>query len=175
MTTLSCLCAWIALAVAVRPAASQDIPKPGPEHQKLKKFEGDYDVTISIAGSETKGTDSYRMDLGGFWLRHHFKGEMFGTPFEGQGMIGYDPAKKKYVGYWADSMNPRMYQTEGAFSKDDTRFTETGEMPGTDGKLQKMKSVFEIKDKNGMVFTMYQVVDGKDEQMMQITYKRKKK
>jgi hypothetical protein len=174
-TMLSCLCAWIALVVGVRATSGQEMPKPGPEHEKLKKFEGEYDATVSMGGGESKATDSYKMDLGGFWLCHHFKGELGGARFEGRGMTGYDPAKKKYIGIWADSMSPKLYVTEGSFNKEGTLFTETGEMPGPDGKLQKMKSIFELKDKDTMVFTMYQVFDGKDEQMMKITYKRKKK
>ena len=63
---------------------------------------------------------------------------------------------------------------EGEFSKDGKTYTEAGEGPGPDGKLQKMKSVCDFKDKDTIIFTMYQVEAGKDQEMMKITYKRKK-
>jgi hypothetical protein len=43
-----------------------------------------------------------------------------------------------------------------------------------DGKPAKLKNVYEFVDKDTLLFTMYSVKDGKDQQMMKITYKRKK-
>jgi hypothetical protein len=60
-------------------------------------------------------------------------------------------------------------------SKDGKTYTETGEGTGMDGQPQKMKSVFEFKDDDTIVFTMYRVAEGKDQQMMRITYERQKK
>ena len=52
--------------------------------------------------------------------------------------------------------------------------TEEGEGPGHDGKLAKFKSVSTMSDNDTMEFKMYQVADGKETEMMSITYKRKK-
>jgi hypothetical protein len=171
---LYCLCVWLALFV--QPALAQEGPaKPGPEHERLKKFEGQWDATVSFAGGESKATASYKLGLGGFWLQHHFKGEFAGAPFEGRGLTGYDPRKKKYISTWADSMEPNLLLMEGNFDKDGKTYTENGESPGMDGQLQKLKSIFEFKGEDEIVFTMYKVADGKDQQMMRITYKRQKK
>ena len=175
-TMLSFLAGGLILVLGVPPAGAQPgLPKPGPEHEMLKKFEGQWDATVSFAGGESKGTAHYKLGLGGFWLQLHFKGDFGGATFEGTGLTGYDPRKKKYVSSWADSMEPGLMVMEGAFDKDGKTFTEAGEGPGMDGKLHKMKSVYNFKDKDTIVFTMYQEADGKDQQMMQITYKRAKK
>ncbi len=171
---LSALCAFVVVALGVAPAAGQAPAKPGPEHEKLKKFEGEWDATVKFGGGEAKGTSSYKLTMNGFWLQHRFKADLGGMPFEGQGLTGYDPHKKKYVSTWADSMEPQLTLMHGNFADDGKTYTETGEGVGPDGKLQKMKSVFEFKDKDNIVFTMYKVEGGKDEQMMQIVYKRKK-
>src|SRR5262249_35902359 len=147
--------------------------KPGPEHEKLKKLEGEWDATVAFAGSESKATASYKMTLGGFWLTHDFKGEFAGMKFEGKGTTGYDPVKKKYVSSWVDSMSPSMMLMEGNYDKDG-KYTETGDGPGPDGKPTKMKSVYDFKDDDNFVFTMYMVADGKDQEAFKITYKRKK-
>jgi hypothetical protein len=171
---LSALCAFVVVALVVAPAVGQGPAKPGPEHEKLKKFEGEWDATVKFGGGEAKGTSHYKVTMGGFWLRHHFTADLGGMPFEGQGVTGYDPRKKKYVSTWADSMEPYLTVLEGTFADDGKTYTETGESVGPDGKLQKVKNVFEFKDKDLIVFTMNKVEGGKDEQMMQIVYKRKK-
>jgi hypothetical protein len=171
---LSALCAFVIVALRVAPAVGQAPPKPSADHEKLRKFEGEWDATVAFAGGESKASASYKVGLGGFWLQSHFKGEFGGAPFEGRGLTGYDPHKKKYVSTWADSMEPQLTVMQGTFGADDKTFTETGEGIGMDGKPQNLKSVYEFKDKDTFVFTMYKVADGKDEQLMKITYKRKK-
>jgi hypothetical protein len=154
--------------------AQPPMPKPGPEHEKLKWFAGDWDVTVAFMGQESKATATYKMDLGGFWLREEFHGTFAGQKFEGRGASGYDPIKKKYVGAWIDSMSPSLMVMEGSFSSDGKTFTETGEGPGPDGKMQKMKSVYQIKDNDSFVFTMYMTADGKEQEAFKLTYRRKK-
>jgi hypothetical protein len=167
---LACGC----LAVWVLPVAAQEPAKPGREHELLRKFEGEWDATVKFQGSESKAVSHNEVTLGGFWLVTHYKGEFAGAPFEGRGATGYDPAKKKYVGTWIDSMSASLLVLEGDFDKDRKTFTETGEGPGQDGKPMKMKGVYEFKDADTTVFTMYGVADGKDQEMFQITYHRKK-
>jgi hypothetical protein len=140
----------------------------------LKKFEGQYDATVSIGGGESKAAATYKLGMGGLWLTIHFKGEFAGAPFEGRGVTGYDPNKKKYVSTWVDSMDPHVLMMEGSFDKDGNTYTEVGESHDMNGKPQKMKSVYEFKDADTIIFTMYTVAEGKDQQMMQITYKRNK-
>jgi hypothetical protein len=114
------------------------------------------------------------MSLGGFWLLVEYTGDFGGDKFEGKGATGYDMTKKKYVTAWIDSMGPTLMVMEGSFDKEGKTYTEAGEGPGPDGKPQKMKSVYEFKDDDNMVFTMYNVADGKDQEAFKITYKRKK-
>ena len=91
------------------------------------------------------------------------------------GLTGYAPRNKKYVSTWVDSLEPTLTLMEGSLAKDGKTYTETGERTGMDGQPQKMKSVFEFKDDDTIVFTRYKVAEGKDQQMRRITYKRQKK
>jgi len=172
-TLLTLVCGGLALSGA--PAAAQQAPpKPGPEHKMLQRFEGDWDATVAMAGAESKATAKYKMGLGGFWLSQDFKGEFGGQKFHGKGTTGYDPLRKKYVSTWTDSMSPTLIVMEGKFDKDGKTYTETGEGPGMDGKLTKLKSVLRFKDKDTLLFTMYTVQNGEEQEMMKITYRRKK-
>jgi hypothetical protein len=171
---------WIAavaagLLWATAGVGQPPMPKPGPEHEALKEMEGTWDATIQMGDQESKGTMVYKMGLGGFWLLSKFEADFGGLKFEGRGMDGYDPAKKKYVSVWADSMAPKVMLSEGTYDKDKGVLTMYAEGTGPDGKPTKLKMVTEMKDKDNMVFTMYDTAkEGKQGVMMTITYKRKK-
>jgi hypothetical protein len=157
-------------------AAAQEMPKPGPEHAKLKEIEGTWDAHMKMRPApgapvmEGKGTYTTKMDLGGFWLIGDFQGEFQGQPFKGHGIDGYDQMKKKYTGYWVDSMASFGMNSEGNYQG--KTLVMVGQAPNMEGKMTKYTMKSELKDKDTLVMEMYEG-DGK-EPMMTITYKRKK-
>ncbi|HUL76483.1 MAG TPA: DUF1579 domain-containing protein [Vicinamibacteria bacterium] len=165
-------------ALAV-PALAQmpQMPQPGPEHEILKKDVGTWDATVEsfmapgAPASVSKGTETVSM-MGGFWQLSEFKSEMMGQPFEGRGTTGYDPAKKKYVGTWVDTMTPSYYTVEATYDAAKKTMSTVMEGPDPTGQVTKTKAVTEWKDADNRVFTMY----GPDGQTvaMRITYKRRK-
>lgn len=168
-----------AFLVATSTALAQDmppLPKPGPEHKLLESEAGTWDATIEMntpGGPMTsKGVETNRMGCGGLCLISDFTGEfMPGTTFEGHGVSTYNPAKKKYVGSWTDSMSAGIMVSESTY--DPATKTTTGFMEGPDmtGTMVKVKSVVEHKDPDTRVFTTY----GPDGSAgMKITYKRRK-
>jgi Protein of unknown function (DUF1579) len=170
---------------AIVPAASAfaqmpPLPKPGPEHEVLRRDVGVWDATVEMQGppgtppTVSKATETVSL-LGGFWQVTEFKGEVMGQPFEGRGATGYDPSKKKYVGTWVDSMSTGLSSVEATL--DSSKNVMTGTMLGTDptGAATKMKEVSEWKDADNRVFTLFMPLpDGKEVQVMKITYKRRK-
>lgn len=172
-TTLSRVAWFVCLVPAV--ALAQEPPKPGPEHEKLKQLEGTWDAILKMGPEESKGTMTWKMDLGGLWLVSEFEGEFGGQKFTGKGLDGYDPIKKKYVGVWVDSMSTSPMIAEGTYDKDGKVQTMTGEGPGPDGKPMKHKMTTETKDKDTLLWAMFGPgPDGKEGPMMSITYKRRK-
>ena len=172
MKTVRWLCAIALAGSLVAPAAAQEPPKPGPEHELLKKMVGTWDVTMNVGGMEAKGTMVYKMVLGGLWLSGDFEGEFGGSKFQGHGMDSYDPVKKKYVSVFMDSMSTSPMVTEGTYDKEKKALTMAGDGPGMDGKPTKYKSVSEFPDDNTIVVTM-SMGDGKD-QLFKMTFKRRK-
>ena len=156
------------------------MPKPGPEHAVLKDQAGVWDATVEsfMAPGQppvlSKGTETGAM-VGDFWLVSDFKTEMMGTPFNGRGTMGYDPARKKYVSSWIDSMTPTLSLGESDY--DPATRTFTGWLDGLDyaGQPTKIKAVTVWKDPATRVFTMsLKGPDGKDMTAMRITYTRRK-
>jgi hypothetical protein len=165
------------LAGAGRLAAQQppDV-KAGPEHALLKEWEGTWDATIKSMGSESKGTLTSKTGLNGIWLLDHFRGDFGGTTFEGHGATSYDPAKKKYVNVWIDSMTTTPTVSEGTYDKATKTLTLVGDMPTPDGKSIKTTMTTVTNDADTRTFKLATTgPDGKDVEMMQITYKRRAK
>ena len=159
------------------PALAQVPPTPGPEHEMLKKDVGTWDATVEMfmapgaPPSVSKGTEAVTM-MGGFWQLTEFKSEMMGQPFEGRGAMGYDPAKKKYVETWVDTMAPGYYTVEGTYNAATKTLTAVMEGPDPSGTVTKTKETTEWKDADTRVFTMY-APDGQAV-VMRISYKRRK-
>ena len=173
MKSIRWFCVMAIFGLAAAPAArAQEPPKPGPEHEVLKKHVGTWDLTMKFGGMETKGTSTYKMDLGGLWLSSTIESEIFGQKFQGHGMDSYDAGKKKYVAVWFDSMSTSPMTMEGTYDKEKKTLTMTGDAPGPDGKPTKHTSVSEWKDDDTIHFAMY-MGDGK-EPMFTIVYKRRK-
>jgi len=170
------------LALSAVPLAAQqpEMPKPGPEHQRLAKEVGTWDAVIESMGMDGKPEKSKGENetkpMGGFWFVDSFAGSFAGAAFLGHGMIGYDPIKKKFVQSWCDSMSPMLMMFEGSFDKDGKVLTMTGSGPSTGGKTVSMRTVTTWKDDNTKVFELFEAgPDGKEVCMLKITYTRRTK
>jgi len=123
----------------------------------------------------SKGVETNALGCNGLCLVSDFKGDFGGTPFDGHGTSAYDPAKKKYVGTWTDSMSSGISLGESTY--DPVKKVATGYMEGPDmtGKVVKTKAVVEYKTDGTRVFTMYnKTPDGKEVPGMRITYVKRK-
>jgi hypothetical protein len=165
------------LAAAARLTAQQPDVKPGPEHEKLKEAEGTWDATFKAKdGGASKGVLTCKMSVGGLWLLEHFQADFGGMTFEGRGATGYDPAKKKYVNVWIDSMAYSPMISEGTYDQSTKTLRLSGNMPSPDGKSMKVTMTTVAKDADTKTLTMTGAgPDGKDFEMFQITYKRRAK
>src|SRR2546426_6998308 len=102
-------------------APAQEIPKATAEHAALGRAQGTWDASIEISmgppGSPpqmSKGVETNRLCCGGLWMITEFKSNPGSSPFEGHGITGYEPAKRKYTSTWADSDLTTPMTSEGA-------------------------------------------------------------
>jgi Protein of unknown function (DUF1579) len=164
----------------------QDQPwliKPSEQHKLLKKDVGTWDATVKVwpmAGAEpieSKGVEKNRLLKGGLWLVSRFEGEVIGMPFIGMGTFGYDPAEKKYVGTWVDTMTPHMMTMKSDYDEETKTMTGTAETrdPVT-GEKYTAKTITRYNDDDTHVMEMHRAgEDGKEWKVMEITYKRQAK
>lgn len=155
-----------------------EFPKPGKEHEALKKFEGRWDAvsksTHEGKKEESKGTEVVTTGYDGYWTIFNYNGTHDGKTFMGHGMMGYDPSKKKYLLTWIDNMMPYVMWAEGdADSAGKTwTFTADGYCPEL-GKNATFKLVFEFQDDKHRTLTFFRPDDkGTQNKMGVMTYTR---
>ena len=94
-------------------ALAQDAP-PSKEHALLRSFVGEWEAKLARgASSERVGVETGRLLAGAYWLTLDLRGTYEDTPYEGHGLLGYDPRRKKYVGVWVGSAAAGMSALEG--------------------------------------------------------------
>ena len=153
---------------------------PGKEHETLKKLAGNWkcEVTMSMmpgATQTSQGTNKSEIILADRYLKSEFQGEMMGMPFKGNGLMGFDAMKKKYVSLWIDEMTTGFMTSEGTADTTGKVITFTGECPEVTGDMKPFRHVFTIESDDRHTFDAYAPgPDGKEFKMMSIVYTREK-
>ncbi len=135
-------------------------PAPSPEHQWLRQFEGKWTSTSKAIMApdeppvESTGSMTSRM-LGNFWVVNDMKAHMQGHTVRGLQTIGYDPAKKKYVGTWVDSASHRLWQYEGTVDQSGKKLILEAQGPNilAQGKPAKYRDNYEFQTPDWIIAT----------------------
>ena len=121
-----------------------EMEKPTKEHLSLKEGAGTWDYVMKMREApdkpemESKGVETC-VALGDFWIVFDIKTDnMMGMAWAGHGTPGYDPAKKKFIGTFIESMSSDRMLGEGTMDADGKVLTVNWE-----GGHMKMREVFE--------------------------------
>jgi hypothetical protein len=157
--------------------------EPKKEHQWLDKLVGEWTYEHEAASEPGKapekltGKETVR-SLGGLWVVCEGQGEMPGGGTSTTIMtLGYDPAKKRYVGTFIGSMMAQMWVYEGEMDSDGKVLTLDTEGPSftEEGKTAKYKDSIELKSDDHRVLTSrFQDDDGNWHELMTAHYRRTK-
>ncbi|MCI0462204.1 MAG: DUF1579 domain-containing protein [Gemmataceae bacterium] len=159
------------------------LPGPGPEHKMLARMAGTWEAKVkayfdpSKPPTESTGIMKRTMILDGRYLQEEYTGEVFGSKFRGQGLVGYDVPKKKFVSAWVDSMSTGIMLTYGTYDSASKTFTYRGqEKDPFSGKEMKTRDVVKIVSDDEQLFEMYrEPIGAKEFKMLEIHLTRKKK
>ncbi|NIM58166.1 MAG: DUF1579 domain-containing protein [Candidatus Aminicenantes bacterium] len=151
-------------------------------HAFFKNFVGEWDVQTTAwmqPGAEpvtAKNTSKADLILGGRFLKTKFKGNMFGQPFEGLQIVGYDNAQKKYISFWIDNSSTGFFLMSGTRDESGKVLTDTGEWPDPlTGEIIKTRAVTKVISKDEFIYELYMTgPDGIEFRSMENQYKRKK-
>jgi hypothetical protein len=156
------------------------VAAPGAQHQRLAQLEGTWTASTKMwmapgAPAEVSaGTATYKMILGGRYLREKVEAQMMGMPFEGFGYTGYDNLQGAYVASWVDNFGTGIMISQGSWDDATSSLVMTGEAPDpVSGKSITMRMVTRIVDANTHIAEFYQPgPDGQEFKGMEITYTR---
>jgi hypothetical protein len=155
---------------------------PGPEHKLLEPLVGTWHATVKMwmdpsqKPDVSEGTLVRKSIMDGRFIQEDYSGKMMGKPFHGQGTIGYDRAKRKFVMSWIDSVSTLLHVSYGAYDQSAQTWTYRSEddCPIT-GKRVRMRDTVRIISPEEQQLEMYrQMGDEKEVKMMEIQLTRKK-
>ena len=171
------------LALGFSAAASAQEASPSTkEHEWLEKFVGEwtssseYSPGPGLPSISCKGVTKVHK-LGGLWIVGESESTMGEIKVSSVITLGYDPAKKKYVGTWVDSFNNHLWKYEGEV--DSTGKVITLEAEGPDftnpGKTTLFRDVYEFKsDDHKVLSSQVKGPDGAWTTFMTMDYRKKK-
>ena len=167
--------------VTAAPAEGGVKQEPTAEHAALARSEGTWDASVEISMGPpgtppqiSKGVETNRLCCGGLWMITDYKSNTGSAPFEGHGMTGFEPAKKKYISTWVDSDLTTPMTSEGTYDAATRTLTMRGSM-NSRGKTLQWRNVEVWKDDDTRQFTQYmRGPGGKETPGVSITYTRRK-
>ncbi|MBZ0177707.1 MAG: DUF1579 domain-containing protein [Melioribacteraceae bacterium] len=150
-------------------------------HEMLSHGVGDYTYTAKFWMTPdaepivSEGKAKGEMILGGRYLQMHHSGEMWGMPFEGISLEGYDNAKKEFFSTWIDNMGTGLMYATGNYDAEGKTLTYNGTYcdPMDEGKDKPFKQTIHFKEDNTMLLEMYMEVQGTEFKNMEIVFTKK--
>jgi len=152
---------------------------PGTVQQMMAKSAGNWTAAVTMWQKEgappmTSTMESTsEMILGGRYLQSKDKGKMYGMPFEGVAITGYDNAKKMFASTWIDNMGTGVMFLSGNWDAATNSMILTGNTtdPLT-GNDVSVKQILKFVDDNHQEMEMYSTKDGKVFKTMEIKFTR---
>jgi hypothetical protein len=155
---------------------------PGDMHKLMSSWDGTWDATVTSyypgkAPEVSKSTTVNTTIMDGRYQRSVHKGTMMGAPFNGESIMGYDNARKKFISTWVDNMGTGVMLMEGTWDAGSKKLNLSGQCvdpsAGTD-KMMNIKQVISVIDDKTQMFEMYGPgPDGKEFKMMDIKLTKK--
>lgn len=140
---------WLLATFLILAVQGQTAPQPGPEHQKLHvwtgewKYEGTAHANPLGKGGPFAGVQTGRTILNGFFveLRWNDKGDFGdekGVVGEGLDIYGYDPVAKAYT---VTSFDREGARSVGTLEVEGNTWRQTSTRTGSDGKIHQGRYV----------------------------------
>ena len=177
LTLVLCVCSYAQTPEEMK--AWQESMTPNEHHKWLASFDGEWIGEVkmwmdpSLPPSVSKIKTKNEMIMNGLYQRSTHSGEMMGQPFNGEGMMGFDNTKKKFVSTWIDNMGSGIMYMEGSMVEGEKILTTYGEMSDPmSGETINVKQVLKVIDDDTHIFEMYMIIGDNETKTMEIMYKR---
>lgn len=175
--------AWVPIDSTAAMRAMEVSATVGEQHRLLAKSDGKWtgkSLTWMAKGappSETEVKMENRMIMGGRYQESNYSGDMFGSPYMGRSIMGYDNYGKKYFATMIDNWSTAVMHMEGTYDAASKTYQLAGVFPNpANGQDCEMKQTYRLVDDNTEVMEMWgpDPATGESYKMMEITFKRAK-
>lgn len=159
--------------------AYREAGTPGETHRVLARSAGTWSAEVRMwmePGAEptvTRTTSVIEPVMGGRFLRETVEGEVFGQPFRGVSLIGFNNVSGKVQGVWYDNHSTALYLYEGSVAEDGTMELRSGHHDPVTGDWIESKSVRRMEGDDRMIDTAWERRDGEMVKTMEIVYRRR--
>jgi hypothetical protein len=130
-------------------------------HSALNSLEGQWAATTQLNAGEglppivVQGVMTSTWTMGRRWLHQTYKGSSSATgEFQGQGVIGFDNAARRFVASWTDSLSTTMIHSTGVLDEPAQELTLTGEFVGPDQARFTQRQRLRIESLNRYTITL---------------------
>lgn len=134
--------------------SEDDFEKPQPEHLALERLVGTWDVKSSMTGPDAHWIETCR-SLDGMWYIAEGEGDVPGSKAKTIMTLGYDPAKRRYVGSWIGTMMGMLWTYDGEMSPDGNTLSlyATGPDFQVEGRTVEYREQIVFQDEDHRLFT----------------------
>ncbi|MCA1664708.1 MAG: DUF1579 domain-containing protein [Myxococcales bacterium] len=113
--------------------------------------------------------------VGGRFVEEHYDSVIFGKPYQGQGVTGYDTRTKKYVSSWVDTWGTWITVEEGQADATGKVLTLTAQdYDVATSKTRPIKFVYNIDSNDHHTMRVYETIEGKETLQMEVEYRKTK-
>lgn len=151
-----------AAAPATSPsAAAPAAAAPATPEALLAALAGTWNATMQIAAPDDappqiiNALEVNRPGGDGGWIVSEFTSQMEGRPFEGHGILSYNPATGKFRRVWVDVTSPTPWRSEGTWDAATRTLTMWIETFDSSGKAVRWREETILKEDQSRTFTMY--------------------
>jgi hypothetical protein len=154
--------------------------EPVAEHKRLDPLVGKWTTTSKLwwggkKPEQATGHAEANWILGGRFVEEHYDSVMWGKPYAGTGVIGFDTRSKKYVSTWIDTWGTWITEETGSMDKDGKVLTLTADdYDETGAKTRPIKFVYTIDGNDHHIMRVYEVIQGKETLTMEVDYRKAK-
>lgn len=153
---------------------------PVAQHKLLEPLVGKWITTAKLWWGQPKpeqvtGHAEANWILGGRFVEEHYDSVMWGKPYAGNGVIGFDTRSKKYVSTWIDTWGTWITEEEGAMDPTGKVLTLTAQdYDETGAKTRPIKFIYTLDGNDHHIMRVYEMVQGKETLTMEVDYRKAK-
>lgn len=152
---------------------------PSKQHFDLiSSFVGEWTTTTTSFNGDTNqpttstGQARFFPAMNGRFICGDLEGTLFGKPFKGMGLWGFNTNQNRFESTWVDTQNTGISTFSGE-KTNDTTFTWTGTVtnPAT-GNAEQGKGVTTFNGANSFTYAFYVTINGQETKAYETTYNR---